>query len=91
MRDRPRYPEKFEKLSREMKISQIWESVEFLRKDFLTQYIRTVHDVNDDLGRKTESCREYTLPRDVQDSESIGRIYGHEDRVSPSSQRHMLS
>ena len=36
-----------------------------------------VHDVNDDVGGKTGSCREHTLLCDHQDSQPTGWIRGH--------------
>ena len=39
-------------------------------------------DVDDGFGGTTGSCREYTLPRDHQDSEPIGLVNGH-TRIGP--------
>ena len=76
---------KNEKLSREMKASQISESAGLMRKVSVGQYLRTIHDANDGFGGKTGSCREYTLLRDHQDSEPIGWIRGH-TRIGPVRQ-----
>ena len=40
------------------------------------QCLRTIHDIDDGFGGKTGACREYTLPRDRDDSEPVGRIRG---------------
>ena len=41
--------------------------------------------MNDGFGGKTGSCREYTLPRDDQDSETLGWLSGH-TRIGPVRQ-----
>ena len=62
------------KVYRKIKVSQTCESDGFIRTVYIGQYFRTVHDVNDGFGGKTGSCREYTLPRDDQDSELAGSV-----------------
>ena len=85
-RDRPHdHQEKFVNLSKETKVSQICESAGFMRKVSIGPYFRTIHDVNDGCGGKTGSCREYTLPREDQDSEPIGWIREH-TKIGPVRQ-----
>ena len=77
-RDRLRvHQERFERLSREIKVPQICESAGFMRKVSIGQYFKTIHDVEDGFGGKTQACREYTSLRDHQDSEPVAWIGGH--------------
>ena len=85
-RDRLRnHQERFEELSREMKVSQICESAGFIKKVSIGQYFRNIHDVDDGFGGKTGSCRKFSLPRNHQDSEPFGWIRGH-TRIGPVHQ-----
>ena len=53
--------ENFEKLSREITVSQICDSAGFMRKVSIGQNIRTIHDVNGFL-RKDDHAESRTLP-----------------------------
>ena len=77
-RDRLRdHQEKFGNLSKEIKVSQFCEWAGFMKKVSIGQHFRTIRDVNDGLGGKTRSCREYTVLHDDWNSEAIGWIRGH--------------
>ena len=83
-RDRLRiHQEKCEKLSSEIEVSQICESAGFMRK------VSTILPNHSRCGwwiwRKDKSCRQYTLPRDHQDSEPTRWISGH-TRIDPVRQ-----
>ena len=53
-RDRLRdHQEQFEKLPKEIKVSQTCESTGFMRKVSIGHYFRIIHDVKDGLGGKT--------------------------------------
>ena len=69
--------ERFEKLSSEMKVSQTCASAGFMRKSLYS----TIHPNHSRCGRwiwrEDRSCGEFSLLRDLQDSENIGCISGH--------------
>ena len=47
-----------------------------MRKVFPGQCFKTIHEIDDGFGCKTGACREYTLPRDHDDSEPVEWIRG---------------
>ena len=63
--------EKFEHLTKEMKVTQTCETTGFMRKVALAQCFRTIHDIDDGFGGETGAHREYTPPRDHGDSEPV--------------------
>ena len=66
-------------------MSHTCDSAGFVREVSIEQYFLTIHDANDGFGGNTGSCREYTLPRDDQDSELSGWIRGH-TKIGPVRQ-----
>ena len=69
--------QRFEELSNEIQKTKACEDAGFMRRVSIGQYFKTLHDVDDGVGGKSEACREYTLPRDNPDSELIAWIGGH--------------
>ena len=60
-----------------MKVTQNGEKAAFMRKVALGQYFQTIDDIDDGFGgKKTGAFREYTLPRDHDDSDPVGWIRG---------------
>ena len=92
------HEEKFAKLSKEMKVTQTCEIAGFMKKVSRGQCFRTLKDIDHGCGGKTGACREFSLPRDHDDSEPVGwiRVSGvdpriHENRPSHPGQSHALS
>ena len=61
----------------EIEIAKDCEFAGFMRRVPIEMYYRTIHDMDDGFEGKTRACREYTLPREDQDSEIIAWICGH--------------
>ena len=70
------HQEKFANLSTQIKVSQTCEIAGFVRKVSPAQCFRTIHDIDDGFGEKTGACKEYTQPRDHENSEPVGWIRG---------------
>ena len=61
------------------KVTQTCEKAGLMRK-----VSPKIHDIDDGFGGKTAACREYTLPRDHDDSEPVGWIRQQRKSSQPS-------
>ena len=64
----PDHLQRFKGLDPEAQVRRIYESAGLMRRVSVKMRYRTIEHVKDGFGNRTGSCREYTLPREDQNS-----------------------
>ena len=78
-----------ETLEKEIQFSKVCEDATIARRVSTGMSYKTVPDVDDGFGDRTPACREYTLPREDQNSRIYATIPG-QTMIGPVLQAHIL-
>ena len=81
--------QKFEILEKDIQFTKVCEDATFARRVSIGMSYKTFPDVNDGFGDRTPACREYTLPREDQNSGIYATIAG-QTFIGPVLQAHIF-